>query len=208
MEYSMTLFADDMAKLMDHVGFQSAHIFGISLGGMIAQEFAIRYPLKTRSIILGCTLPGGWSHAVRVEHSADVMIAFSSDETIAPEVRARALARVAFMSGYSEKHPEIIKILIAQRKEKPIDKIGVTRRLETVGKYNAYDQLSKITCSTLVITGKNDQLVAWENASLIAKKIPNAKLVTLENAGHLFWVEQKKKALAEIFLFINKGKEK
>lgn len=112
------------------------------------------------------------------------------------------------MPGYSEKHPEIINTLIAERKEKPINKVGITRRLETIGKYNAYDQLSKITCPTLVMTGKNDQLVAYENSTLIAKQIPNAELVMLESAGHIFWVGQKEKTLAELFAFIKKASDK
>ena len=58
-EYTMGMIADDTAALMDHVGFSSAHIYGVSMGGMIAQELAIRHATHVRSLVLGCTTPGG-----------------------------------------------------------------------------------------------------------------------------------------------------
>src|SRR5262249_11904703 len=63
--YSMEMFANDTAGLMDQLGIAQAHIFGVSMGGMIAQEFAIRHPGKVRSLILGCTTPGG-PHSIRM----------------------------------------------------------------------------------------------------------------------------------------------
>jgi len=62
---SMAMLADDTAALMDHVGFTSAHILGVSMGGMIAQEFVLCHPQKTRSLVLGCTTPGGTGRPAR-----------------------------------------------------------------------------------------------------------------------------------------------
>ena len=59
MDYSIALLADDTAALMDHSGFSEAHIIGVSMGGTIAQELALRHALKVRSLVLGCTTPGG-----------------------------------------------------------------------------------------------------------------------------------------------------
>ena len=64
-EYSVGQLADDTAALMDHVGFDSAHILGVSMGGMIALQFALRHPRKVRRLVLGCTTPGG-PKAVRI----------------------------------------------------------------------------------------------------------------------------------------------
>ena len=69
MDYSIAMLADDTAALMDHVGFSSAHIIGVSMGGMIAQEFALRHPQKTCVLVLGCTTPGG-SQAVPLSSGA------------------------------------------------------------------------------------------------------------------------------------------
>jgi pimeloyl-ACP methyl ester carboxylesterase len=53
--YSMQMFADDTAGVLDGLGIEQAHVFGISMGGMIAQEFALRYPDRVKTLILGCT---------------------------------------------------------------------------------------------------------------------------------------------------------
>src|SRR5215470_8987614 len=59
MPYSVAMLADDTAALMDHLGFADAHIIGVSMGGMVAQEFALRHVRQVRSLVLGCTTPGG-----------------------------------------------------------------------------------------------------------------------------------------------------
>jgi 3-oxoadipate enol-lactonase len=73
--YSIATMASDAAAVLDAAGVSDAHIFGVSMGGMIAQEFALQYPKRTRSLILGCTSPGGPS-AVRAERQvADILMA-------------------------------------------------------------------------------------------------------------------------------------
>ena len=72
--YSIATMASDAAAVLDAAGVSSAHIFGVSMGGMIAQEFALQYPKRTRSLILGCTSPGGPS-AVRAKSKViDVLL--------------------------------------------------------------------------------------------------------------------------------------
>ena len=90
MEFSMALLADDTAALMEHVGFASAHVIGVSMGGMIAQEFALRHPHKVRSLVLGCTTPGG-PKAVRI--GGEALTTAYSTEPLSPEERGRALLR-------------------------------------------------------------------------------------------------------------------
>jgi 3-oxoadipate enol-lactonase len=185
--YSIALLADDTAALMDQVGFSTAHVIGVSMGGTIAQELVLRHPTKVRSVILGCTTPGG-SKAIRIGGNA--FAAAYSTQDMPAEDRGRALAEAAFTKSYIDKHPEIIPAMIEARRQRPLDPIALGERMKAVLAHDTYDRLPQISCPTLVITGKDDALVAWQNSQLLAERIPGAKLVLLEPAGHCFWLEQ------------------
>jgi 3-oxoadipate enol-lactonase len=68
--------------------------------------------------------------------------------------------------------------------------------------HDTYDRLPRIACPALVITGKEDPLIAWENSRMLAERIPGAKLIPLEPAGHAFWAEQPEKTRAAILTFL------
>ena len=187
MPYSIAMLADDTAALMDHLGIRAAPIIGVSMGGMIAQEFALRHPKKTQSLILGCTTPGG-PNAIRRDGAA-LANAYST-KPMSAEERGKALAEAAFTKGYITAHPEVITSMIESRRQRPIDSTAFAHRMKAAGEHNTYDRLGQIQCPTLVITGKDDALIAWENSRVIAEHIAGAKLVVLEPAGHCFWMEQ------------------
>ena len=198
--YSIALLADDTAALMDHLGCTSAHVIGVSMGGTIAQELALRHPAKVRSAILGCTTAGG-PHAIRIGSSA--FAAAYSTQAMTAEERGRALAEAAFTKGYIEQHPEIVLALIEARRQRPIDPVALEQRIRAVFAHNAYDRLPEIACPTLVITGKDDALVAWQNSELLAQRIPGARLIILEPAGHCFWLEQPEKSFDAMSEFLD-----
>jgi pimeloyl-ACP methyl ester carboxylesterase len=199
MAYSMAMFADDTAVLMEHVGFASAHILGVSMGGMIAQEFALRHPRKTRSLVLGCTTPGG---PQSIALSGGALAQAYSTQPMPAEERGRLLAEACFTKGYIEKHPEIIPAMIESRRQRPIDPTALGHRMKAAHAHDTYDRLSQITCPTLVITGKDDVLISWENSRILAERIPGAKFVLLEPAGHLFWGEQLEQSREAIRSFL------
>jgi 3-oxoadipate enol-lactonase len=201
MPYSMAMFADDTAALMDHVSMASAHIIGVSMGGMIAQEFALRHPRKVRSLVLGCTTPGG-PNAIRA--GGDALTNAYSTKPMTAEERGKALAEAAFSKSYLAKHPEVIDNMIEARRQRPIDNVGFAHRMKAAGAHNTYDRLSEIHSPTLVITGKDDALIAWENSRIIAERIAGAELVVLEPAGHCFWMEQPEKTHDAISRFVHK----
>ena len=160
---------------------------GVSMGGTIAQELALRHPAKVRSLILGCTTPGG-PQAIRIGGNA--FAAAYSTQTMSAEERGRVLAEAAFTKGYIEQHPNIIPTMIEARRQRPLDPKALEARMKAVLAHDAYDRLPQIDCPTLVITGRDDALVAWQNSQLLAERIPLAKLVVLTPAGHCFWLEQ------------------
>ncbi len=202
-EYTMGMLADDTAALMDHIGFSSAQVYGVSMGGMIAQELAIRHSAAVRSLVLGCTTPGG-PQSVSLEGEA--IQSSHSTAALSAEERGRALAETAFTQGYVAQHPEIIPALIEARKKQPLASTGFAHRMRAAYAHNTFDRLSRITCPTLVITGKDDALIAWQNSQLLADHIADSELVILEPAGHVFWVEQPARSRDAIVTFLQKHK--
>jgi 3-oxoadipate enol-lactonase len=185
--YSMAMLADDTAALMDHVGIAQAHVIGVSMGGMIAQELVLRHPQKVRSVVLGCTTAGG-STAVRAGGTA-LANAYSTQPMTAEE-RGKALAEAAFSKGYLAQHPEVITSMIESRRQRPIDSTAFARRMKAAADHDTYDRLPQIKCPTLVIAGADDALIDPENSFIVTNRIEGANMVIFEPAGHCFWLEQ------------------
>jgi pimeloyl-ACP methyl ester carboxylesterase len=194
--YSMAVMAGDAAAVLDTAGIRSAHVYGVSMGGMIAQEFALQYPQRVRSLILGCTAAGGPS-AKRAEPAALDMLRASS--TMPPEQAAQAAVPFIYDSA-TPRH--LIDEDIALRVPWFPSREGYLAQFQAILTWESFSRLPQITAPTLVIHGKNDRLVPAENGELIAARIPGAKLVLLEQAGHLFSTDQPEVAHKAILEFL------
>ena len=200
--YTSELIADDAAALMDSLGIERAIIVGTSFGGMVSQHFAIRHPHKAQAVVMGCAVAGGPNPVVLP--SQDSKTAFSTGELSAQE-RAGALAVSIVTKPWLDAHPEIIDELTRDREANPLDPVGFARRMEAAFSHDAYDGLPEIKCPTLVIAGRNDAIVDWKNSEIIAARIPGAKLVILEQAGHGFWIEHTERTIKEIMTFLEEA---
>jgi pimeloyl-ACP methyl ester carboxylesterase len=129
-----------------------------------------------------------------------------STQPLSPEERGRALAEAAFTKGYIEKHPEVIPAMIEARRQRPLDPTALAHRMKAAYAHDTYDRLPQISCPTLVITGKDDVLISWENSRILAERIPGAKLVLLEPAGHCFWMEQPGQSHEAVLKFLQNQK--
>jgi 3-oxoadipate enol-lactonase len=203
--YSMAMFADDTAGLLDGLGIDQAHIFGISMGGMIAQEFTLRYPQRVKTLILGCTNCGG-SQAV-LSKDPDVLNLLGSIESVDVQQAALVMTKVAVTPWFIQKHMDVLLQLNQLSLQHPTPKHGMVRQMQAVQGHDTYERLSQIEAPTLVVTGKEDGLVPPENSVALAQRIPNADLAILSNASHLFNIELPETTAAVVRGFIRRRRE-
>lgn len=182
--YSIALMASDAAAVLDAAGIESAHVFGISMGGMIAQEFALQYPKRVRSLILGCTAAGG---PTVVPSEPEVTKMVMARGSLSPEEAAEAA--VPYIYHPATPRERIDQDLAVRRPWFPRPEAYIAQ-LQGILAWEAYDRLPRINVPTLVIHGDADRLVPPGNGELIASRIPGAKLVMLSSASHLFSTDQ------------------
>jgi pimeloyl-ACP methyl ester carboxylesterase len=193
--YPIALMASDAAKVLDAAGVESAHLFGSSMGGMIAQEFALQYPHRVRSLILGCTSAGG-PHAVPAEPEA---LEALLRRDVTPEESKEAI--LPFLYDPATPREPIDEDMVIRMKWYPTPQ-GYRGQLQGIFGWEACSRLAEITVPTLVIHGESDRLVPPANARLIAERIPGAKLVLIPHAGHIFETDQPAAAHHAILEFL------
>ncbi len=195
--YTIKLMASDAAAVLDAAGVEDAHIFGISMGGMIAQEFALRYPARVRSLILACTSPGGL-HAVQPK--ASVMWAFVKRASMTPEEARKTFVPILYdVDTPLERIEEDMAVL---RKWNPTP-TAYSAQMQGIMIWNSYGRLPQITAPTLVIHGDSDRLVPPRNAEIIAARIPGATRVVIPHAGHILGTDQPEAARRAVTEFLS-----
>lgn len=194
--YSIPEMAGDAAAVLDAAGVQRADVFGISMGGMIAQEFALAYPERVGKLVLGCTASGG-PKAIRAE--AEVNAVLMNRANMQKEEAIQAGLPYIYDPGTSRERIE--EDLVIRRRVYPEPR-AYTAQLQGILAWSSFDRLGAIQAPTLVIHGANDRLVPPGNGRLIAETIPNAKFVLLPNASHIFTTDQTERAMREILAFL------
>jgi pimeloyl-ACP methyl ester carboxylesterase len=194
--YSMAMMAGDAAAVLDTAGLTSAHVFGISMGGMIAQELTLAHPARVRKLVLGCTGCGG-EKAVRAEPEATAMLLNRARMTAEEAVEAA----VPFVYHPHTPRERIEEDLAIRRRTLPAAE-AYTAQLQAILGWQSYDRLGQVTAPVLVIHGENDRLVPAGNGKLIADTIRGARWVLLPEASHLFTTDQPERAHAEILRFL------
>jgi 3-oxoadipate enol-lactonase len=184
--YTVAGMAADAMAVLDAAGEEAAHVYGISLGGMIAQEIALGHPRRLRALVLAATTPGGPA-AVGADEAT---LAFfrrradmPADEAVWASVPYNYAAATRRLNG------ERIAQDIEQRLRFPIEPAPYTAQLEAALAHDALDRLGAVTAPTLVIHGTEDRMVHPANAELLARAIPGAGLLMWPHAGHLLFTD-------------------
>ena len=185
--YTTEALADDAVSVLDDAGLDRVHVYGISLGGMIAQQLALRHPERVRSLVLGATNAGG-PRAVRPDE--EVMAFFGRRLGMRAEEAARASVPFNYGPRCRAEHFDRIEEDIAQRLAHPFAERAYRAQAFAAGLHNCYGRLASIGAPTLVVHGRHDRMIPVANAQLIAERVPGARLQILEESGHLYATEE------------------
>ncbi len=187
---NMDIFTDDIKNLLDYLQIEKTHVMGWSLGGMIAQNFVLKYPEKVNKLVLICTVPG-----YPTEEGPEIYKKMRLYELeIGPEKAFWETARANYYSTYRremEKDPkkkyfgiwsaeDFIKFLSLDPST-PQDIINQAEALKT---HNTFDRLKEIKNQTLLIPASHDRLTPQVTMEEMHQQIPNSSLVVIEKAGH------------------------
>ena len=202
--YTIPQMADDAVGLLDALGIGRAHVYGMSMGGMVAQEGALRHAQRVRSLVLGGTMAGG-PNAVMA--GPQILQQWASTATLPLERAVEAGLRVLYSPGFIEANGEwlVRRNLETAHLMPPVD--ALQRQFMAVVQFNTYERLHQIAAPTLIVTGTEDQVVPAENSRILAERIPGARLVELEGAGHGFLVEKAAEANAAVLGFLRQNRE-
>jgi 3-oxoadipate enol-lactonase len=181
--FTMADLADDAAALLDELGWTSAHIAGVSMGGVVAQELALRHPDRVESLFLGCTHTGG-------DDSPTVI----SDGAAAAVVHGNALAtaRNLFRLGVKDLH-KVRPVAWEEYRHAaltlPVHPRTTVLQIGAVAAHSTADRLHRIAVPTRIVHGDADRFVPLDAGARVAAAIPDARFTVL-SAGHFFWLEQ------------------
>ena len=199
--YTMPQMADDAAALLDHLGIASAHVFGMSMGGMIAQELALRHPQRVRALVLGGTMAGGVN---AVMAGPQLIQQWVSTALLPLEQAIENGLRFLYSEEFIERNRErlVARALQLAHLQPPLD--ALQRQVMAVIQFNTLQRLADIKAPTLIISGTADQVVPPENSRILAERIPGARLVELEGAGHGFLAEKAEETNSTVLAFLRR----
>lgn len=187
--FTISDMASDAIGLLDAIGVASANIFGISMGGLIAQAMALDHPGRVRKLALGCTTHGG-REAVAPSPEVMQLMAKAADPSLPPEQSVRMRLPILFGERFLKEEPLRIQEWVSGAVRHAPTPQGAALQLKALSRFNVRERLGEIRCPVMVLTGSSDQMMDPENSRLLAQRIPGAKLHVLDGAGHLFFLEQ------------------
>lgn len=189
--YTMTDYADDAAALMDAVGWDRAHVLGVSFGGMVAQHLALRHPDRIDRLVLACTSSGGAGGS-----SFDLL----AIRSLPDDERIRTMLRVADSRNDPDADPPVyapwFDRLAPAMEKPPINagdpdhETGSLRQLEARAGHDTWDRLAEIDAPTFVVGGRFDRQAPPENLERLASAIPDARM-ELFDGGHMFLIQDR-----------------
>jgi pimeloyl-ACP methyl ester carboxylesterase len=186
--FTLADLADDAAGLLGALGLDSAHVLGVSMGGMIAQELALRHGHRVRTLVIGCSYAGGEGSALTDPEVGQRLLAgwTSGDQ----ERALRTGWEINVSPDFAQRAGEYERWRDDSVLPLRVPMAMIQRQAQAIGGHDTSARLGEIAVPTLVVHGTEDQMLPAANSRVIAARIPGARLEELAGIGHLFWWEE------------------
>ncbi len=187
--FTVSDMAADTVGLMDELGIDAAHVFGVSMGGLIAQTLALDHPDRVRRVVLGCTTHGG-RHAVQPTLEVMEALGRATDPSVPVEEAVRNWVPIMFSERFIREEPGRLGEFIRFSVRNWPTPDGAAGQIGALSRFNVRRRLGGIRCPVLAIAGSEDRMMPPENARLLAERIPGAEHYVVKGAGHGFFFEK------------------
>ena len=194
----MSGLARIVAGLLDSLGHDVVDVLGVSFGGALAQELALRHPERIRRLVLCATSPG----VIAVPPKPlPALLLMTPARYYHPKIFRAVMPLI--VGGRTARDPEVLERQAAARLAKPPDLLGYAYQLYAATGWTSVHWLHRLTQPTLVIAGDDDPAIPLVNARLLARRIPDARLHVVKGAGHLFVIDEPDSVAGEIATFLD-----
>ena len=185
--YSVTQLAEDAIAVLDAAGIERTHLFGVSLGGYIAQELALAHPERLNKLVLASTAPGGTRSHPMPQRGLE---AFGRFPTMERNEGLRLMVENSLGDRAVRERPELADEVYAYRLSNAPTLAGWQAQAYAGATFDAFDRIAEIDLPTLILQGTGDNVVDPRNADLLAERIPGARVEFFPDRGHLLvWEE-------------------
>ena len=199
-EYSIRMMADDAAGLLAEIGIEKAHVLGISMGGMIAQELVLNHPQAVQGLALGCTNCGP---AHGVQPSQEVLALLTPVPGTSPEEQFRKAWPAIVTPEFVEREREFLEEMLRISLENPTPVDTMVRQMAAIMRLDTYERLPEVKAPTLIIHGDRDVLVPTKNGRILHDRIADSTLRIVPEVAHMFFWEKPAESAGAIVEFLS-----
>ena len=187
--YSAQQMAADAVAVLDAAGERRAHVYGISLGSLVAQEVALRYPDRVQALVLGASSAGGFA-AYKPSPSSFAQTFLVRAGAMGPEEAEWAAVPYTYSERTRRNHVDRIVADMAHRLGSPPQPLAYLHQAAAVAAHDTYERLNRVASATLVVHGEEDVFIPPANALVLAERIPGAQLQLWPDAGHMYPIDE------------------